>query len=153
MATSVIEILSQLALIAFPFLLGIVAWFVQRLINEVKAQLATDALARAQFAKEMHEAFEREAEHRMQMEKDMQGAFAREASSRLVGDESVRKEVADLRTIVHALMREVDKDYVNFERLEGIMRPLQQSLETMSRDLREGQTELLKRLDGKMDKP
>lgn len=129
-----IWLLAQLALISFPFLLGIIAWFVQRLINDVKSHFVEDKAA--------HDTTVQTA----------QNLVTKETSARLVALEGVRNEVETLQKMVLDLQREVDKDYINFTRLNATLHPLQTAIENLSRDLREGQRELFNRLDGKMDK-
>lgn len=129
-----LDVMARLALIAFPFLLGIVAWFVQRSVTKAEAQSAADAL------------------ERQRMERELNTEIKREIAARLVDVESARQDMTRLREKLNELQREVDKDYVNFERLDAVIRPLQQAFDNLSRDLREGQRELFTRLDGKQDK-
>ncbi len=129
-----LDVIARLALIAFPFLLAIVAWFVQRSVTKAETQSAADAL------------------ERQRLERELRAELNREVAARLVDVETARQEIARQRERVTELQREVDKDYVNFERLDAVIRPLQQAFDNLSRDLRDGQRELFTRVDGKQDK-
>lgn len=124
---SVMPVVAQLALVAFPFLLGIVMWFIRNTFADVRAK-----------AIEEREATEESI-------RDVKERITKESGERMV-------ELQAITERVHNLQREVDKEYVNFERLHQTIQPLQTSVDSLAKAVIEGQRELFNRIDGKQDK-
>jgi hypothetical protein len=122
-----LDLLSKLALLAFPPLLGLVTYLFKKKDED-------------------------SAEDRKRMEKDLRSLLAKEAGDRLLGEAELERKLDASNQKLSALQREVDKDYVNFERLDAIMRPMRELLDQLGHDLRDGQREIFDRLDGKQDK-
>lgn len=136
-----LTVLSHLALIAFPFLIGIVAWFAQRSIE-------LETKTRDQQAKAFREELSTEIASREQQARDFYAAMAKEAGVRAVEIARTEQTITTLNKELIALQREVDKEYVNFERLEQIVRPLRESIDGMRQDVRD----VFEKLDTKQDR-
>lgn len=127
-------VLSQLALVAFPFLLGIVVWSVQENYKAFQARL------------------DEEVRNREQLARDSSASLAREAGQRAIEVAELERRLGEANEKLIALQREVDKEYVNFERLEQIIRPLRDSLDGLRTTVIEGQREIFNKLDTKQDR-
>lgn len=62
---------------------------------------------------------------------------------------ALRSEISEVGRMHAALQREVDKEYVNYDRLNHAFLPVNKALEEIKAD----QKRLFERLDGKQDKP
>lgn len=82
------------------------------------------------------------------IDKDGKNAVAAEALERGATARAIRGEIATLAAQHLALQREVDKEYVNYDRLMHALMPVNKVLEEIKRD----QERLFERLEGKQDK-
>ncbi len=109
---SILDVSAQIALITYPFVVMILAWFLRQTYLDMKSAISAEALARG------------------------------------AANSAVRSEISALIDALNRLQREIDKDYVNYDRLTHALQPMKDGLDEIKRD----QDRLFERLDGKQDK-
>jgi septation ring formation regulator EzrA len=121
---------AQIALITYPFLIFVLGGFLRSMHKDLKEAIEAEKISRAANYESMKRLIETES-------------LARGASLTAIRAEMQRTDDRAL-----SLQREIDKDYVNYDRLLHALRPINESLSEIKRD----QERLFERLDGKVDK-
>lgn len=110
--SAALDVGAQIALITYPFVVLVLAWFIRQTYLDMKSSISSESLSR--------------------------GAA--------IG--AVRQELSTVADSLARLQREIDKDYVNYDRLTHALQPMKDGLDEIKRD----QDRLFERLDGKQDK-
>lgn len=125
-----LDVVAQIALLTYPFVVALLLGFLRSAFKDMREQIATEKLARIAQGDGLKRLIEAEA-------------LARGAALT-----SIRAELQRTDDRVLSLQREIDKDYVNYDRLMHALRPISESLVDIKRE----QDRLFERLDGKVDK-
>ena len=121
---------AQIALITYPFMVAILVGFLRSVFKDIREAAAGEKISRIAQGEALKKLIETEA-------------LARSASLT-----SIRTEMQRTDERVINLQREIDKDYVNYDRLMHALRPINETLNDIKRE----QDRLFERLDGKVDK-
>jgi septation ring formation regulator EzrA len=121
---------AQIALITYPVLIVVLGGILRLIYKDLRDADAAERIARTTAAENTKKLVDSEALAR--------GAMIT----------SMRAEMQRMDERVNGLQREIDKDYVNYDRLTHALRPIGESLSEIKRD----QERLFERLDGKVDK-